>query len=206
MLALQGGRPKPVSLLVRDYASDMHLFIADAAPAFITASRRNAPLFAGRSHRRRDIRFARKAHPCCLAASFLWLHFALEWFTMSFFINLVVSSLLGVLSGLGVGGGSLLIIWLTLVRKLDYPTAKYMNLLFFLPPALIATAGHFLQKRLRFQKILPAVLTGCISTVAFTVLSSGWDTGILRKLFGVLLLITAFRELRYKKQQSKSTT
>lgn len=125
---------------------------------------------------------------------------------MSFFINLVASSLLGVLSGLGVGGGSLLIIWLTLVRKLDYPTAKYMNLLFFLPPALIATAGHFLEKRLRFQKIFPAVLAGCISTVAFTVLSSGWDTRILRKLFGVLLLITAFRELRYKKQQSKSTT
>ena len=123
---------------------------------------------------------------------------------MSFFINLGVSSLLGVLSGLGVGGGSLLIIWLTLVCKLDYPAAKYMNLLFFLPPALIATIGHFLQKRLRFQKILPAVLTGCISTVAFTVLSSGWDTGILRKLFGVLLLITAFRELRYKKQQSES--
>ena len=51
---------------------------------------------------------------------------------MPFFITLALSTVLGLLSGLGVGGGSLLILWLTLVCKIDYPVAKYMNLLFFL--------------------------------------------------------------------------
>lgn len=122
---------------------------------------------------------------------------------MSFLLTLSLSLTLGILSGLGVGGGSLLIIWLTLICKIDYPTAKYMNLLFFLPPALIATVLHFIQKKLCIKQIAPAVIAGCAAASAFTLLSSGWDTGILRRLFGVLLLLTALRELRQKKEQGK---
>lgn len=125
---------------------------------------------------------------------------------MSFFLTLLLSAVLGLLSGLGVGGGSLLILWLTLVCKIDYPVAKYMNLLFFLPPAFISVAAHFVQKKLRIGQILPAAVAGCIAAAVFTLLSSSWDTSILRKLFGALLLITALRELRYKKQQSGSKT
>ena len=128
----------------------------------------------------------------------------MEWIQMSFFLTLLLSAVLGLLSGLGVGGGSLLILWLTLVCKIDYPVAKYMNLLFFLPPAFISVATHFVRKKLRIGQILPAAVSGCIAAAVFTLLSSSWDTGILRKLFGVLLLITALRELRYKKQQSGS--
>lgn len=120
---------------------------------------------------------------------------------MPFFITLILSTVLGLLSGLGVGGGSLLILWLTLVCKIDYPVAKYMNLLFFLPPALISTAVHFVQGKLSAKHILPAAAAGCVTAAVFTLLSGGWDTDILRRLFGGLLLLTAIRELRYKKQQ-----
>ena len=48
----------------------------------------------------------------------------------------------GFLSGLGVGGGSLLMLWLTTVIHMDYAVAKTVNLLFFLPTALIATLFH----------------------------------------------------------------
>ena len=122
---------------------------------------------------------------------------------MPFLLTVLLSLALGILSGLGVGGGSLLIIWLTLVCKIDYPTAKYMNLLFFLPPALIATILHFFQKKLRIKQIVPAIIAGCAASAALTLLSGDWDTGILRRLFGVLLLLTALRELRQKKKQGK---
>lgn len=120
---------------------------------------------------------------------------------MPFFITLALSTVLGLLSGLGVGGGNLLILWLTLVCKIDYPVAKYMNLLFFLPPALISTAVHFVQRKLSTKDIVPAAAAGCVTAAVFTLLSGGWDTDILRRLFGGLLLLTAIRELRYKKQQ-----
>lgn len=123
---------------------------------------------------------------------------------MPFFINLLVSSSLGLLSGLGIGGGSLLIIWLTLICEMDYPAAKYINLLFFIPPALITAIIYLLRKRSHFCRILPAILSGCIAAAGFTILSSGWNTLILRKLFGGLLLLAALRELKYKKQQKDS--
>lgn len=122
---------------------------------------------------------------------------------MSFFITVCVSAALGVLSGLGIGGGSLLILWLTLVVHKDYTSAKYINLLFFLPPALISTAIHLVRKQLPIKKILPAALAGSAAAALLTILSSSWDVEIFRKMFGVLLLITAWRELRYKKEAAE---
>lgn len=56
-------------------------------------------------------------------------------------INFLVCTLLGYLSGLGVGGGGLLMLWLTQWQALPYPTARTVNLLFFLPSSLIAPAA-----------------------------------------------------------------
>ena len=47
-----------------------------------------------------------------------------------------ISTLLGFLTGLGIGGGSLLILWLTQVQGIDQSTARLINLIFFLPGAL----------------------------------------------------------------------
>lgn len=127
----------------------------------------------------------------------------MEQLQIPFFLTLCVSTALGFLSGLGVGGGSLLILWLTLVVKLDYTAAKFINLLFFLPPALISTTIHLLRKQIPIKKVFPAALAGSVSAIILTTLSSSWDVEILRKLFGALLLFAAWRELKYKnKQQS----
>ena len=57
----------------------------------------------------------------------------------SFPVILVVGAVLGFLAGIGVGGGSLLILWLTLVLKVSPAEARSINLLFFIPAALIAS-------------------------------------------------------------------
>ena len=119
---------------------------------------------------------------------------------MSFLLNLCVSAGLGFLSGLGVGGGSLMILWLTLVQKMDFSSAKYLNLLFFLPPAAISTVTNLFRRKLSIKKVIPAALAGMISASVFLSLSSGWDVRLLRKLFGVLLLFAAWKELRYRKK------
>ena len=45
-------------------------------------------------------------------------------------IAFLVASILGFLAGLGVGGGSLLILWLTIVLNYPHPQARIVNLLF----------------------------------------------------------------------------
>ena len=110
---------------------------------------------------------------------------------------------LGFLSGLGTGGGSLLILWLTLVLQFDQPTARIMNLLFFLPPALIACCFRWKQGKLNLGKIWPAIALGCLSAGAFSLLGGRVNLDTLQKLFGFLLLLTGIRELFYRPRKAK---
>jgi len=115
--------------------------------------------------------------------------------------SLLIGTVLGFLSGLGVGGGSLLILWLTLVLGMDHSVARCINLLFFLPSAIIASLFRWKQGALNLKKVLPAIIGGCISAAGFAWLSQHMDITVLKKLFGVLLLATGLRELFYKPKQ-----
>lgn len=114
-----------------------------------------------------------------------------------------VAAVLGFLAGLGVGGGSLLMLWLTLVAGMDYTVARIVNLLFFLPSALVSTLYHSKQGTVDIKKILPAIIAGCAAAALFTFIGRKVDTGILKKFFGGLLLITGIRELLYRPRNAK---
>lgn len=117
-------------------------------------------------------------------------------------LTIIVGSVLGFLSGIGVGGGSLLILWLTLVLGMNQGDARIINLLFFIPSALIASLFRWKQGRLDIKKVLPAIIGGCISAGIFSLLGKRLDVALLKKLFGVLLLATGIRELLYKPKKS----
>jgi len=119
------------------------------------------------------------------------------------YITLPVAIILGFLAGLGVGGGSLLMLWLTMVVGLEYADARTINLLFFLPSALIATLFHRKQGSVKFKKILPAILWGCVAAALFTFVGRQVNTDLLKKCFGGLLLVTGLRELFYRPRKAK---
>ena len=121
----------------------------------------------------------------------------------SYSIAVIAGITLGFLAGIGVGGGSLLILWLTLVLHLDLNTARIINLLFFIPTAVIASFFRKKQKTLHLKKLLPAMIAGCLSAAIFTILGKNLDVSLLRKLFGILLLITGIRELLYRPRKAK---
>lgn len=114
-----------------------------------------------------------------------------------------IGCILGFLAGLGVGGGSLLILWLTVVLTIPYPVARGINLLFFIPSALISAFFRWKQGAVKIKTLLPAVLCGCIASAAGSLIGLHTDLQILKKLFGGLLLITGIRELFYKPQKRK---
>ena len=109
-----------------------------------------------------------------------------------------VATALGFLAGIGVGGGSLLILWLSLVLGMPHPEARIINLLFFLPSAIIASVFRWKEGRLDLKKILPGILVGCAAAAIGSFFSLRMNTELLKKLFGGLLLITGVRELMYK--------
>lgn len=118
-------------------------------------------------------------------------------------ITLLAGLLLGALAGMGVGGGSLLILWLTLVLQMDYDAARTVNLIFFLPSALIASWFNRKQGTLQYKYILPAVLAGAAGAALFSRLRSKIDIEGIKTLFGILLLLTGVRELLYRPRKAK---
>lgn len=121
----------------------------------------------------------------------------------SFPISVMIGTLLGFLSGLGIGGGSLLIVWLTSVLGWQILPARAVNLLFFLPAALIATVIRYRNGNLKWRKLLPAVLAGCIFAVAGSLIAQWVNTETIRKLFGVLLILAGTKELLYRERNAR---
>lgn len=114
-------------------------------------------------------------------------------------MEIVVGTVLGFLSGLGIGGGSLLILYLTLIAGMDPSTARGINLLFYLPCAGIASLLRWKSGAVDQQKVLPAAVAGCLAAALFTWLAPSIDIQMLEKGFGLLLVAAGVRELTYRK-------
>lgn len=121
----------------------------------------------------------------------------------SFPIALLVGVLLGYLAGLGVGGGSLLILWLTLVLGVPGVNARLINLMFFITAAGAVSLFRWKQGHLQLKKILPAIIAGSIAAGIFSWVGLYMDAELLKKFFGILLLFTGVRELLYRPRNCK---
>lgn len=117
--------------------------------------------------------------------------------------SIFIGAALGFLAGLGVGGGSLLILWLTAVVGMEHQLARSINLLFFVPSAFIASLFRWHQGTLKIRTVLPAIISGCTCALLGTWLNTQIDIGLLKKLFGGLLIITGIRELLYRPRNAK---
>ena len=122
---------------------------------------------------------------------------------LSFLLSVPVALCLGFLAGLGVGGGSLLLLWLTQAAGIDQPQARIINLLFYLPAALICTFTRPTQDAPDKKVILPGILCGCLSAFLFSYLGQYLETGFLKKLLGGLLILTGAKEIFYRPQKAK---
>ena len=115
-------------------------------------------------------------------------------------LSLIVGTALGFLTGLGVGGGSLLVLWLTLCLNYPQSAARGINLLFFLPAAIISCLLRWKQGTLDMKACLPGMIAGCAAAALGSWISAGVDTALLRKPFGIILLLTGLRELTYRRR------
>lgn len=120
-----------------------------------------------------------------------------------FLTALLVASMLGFLAGMGVGGGSLLLLWLTQVASIPQAQAKILNLLFFLPAAIVATSFRKKQKITRPDITRPGIIAGCICAATISILGKNWDLELIKKLLGGLLILTGIKEMFYRLRNAR---
>lgn len=114
---------------------------------------------------------------------------------MSALLAVAVGLATGILSGCGVGGGSLLMLYLTLCAGIGQYQAAGVNLLYFLSCAPAALAGHAKSGLIEWSAVRWCVLAGLPASVLTALFAAQIDTGWLRRAFGVFLLFVGIKEL-----------
>ena len=118
-------------------------------------------------------------------------------------VVIIIGTILGFLSGLGIGGGSLLIIWLTVVLDMDQVSARGFNLLFFIPSAIVACIIRNHQGNLKWKIAVPAIISGCMAAALCSCAAAWIDMMMLKKIFGCLLIAAGIREVFYRERKAK---
>lgn len=101
----------------------------------------------------------------------------------------------GVLASMGLGGGFVLVVWLTLFENVTQRAAQGINLLFFLPIALISLILHLKNNLVNKIIVKKLALGGLLGAIIGTYGSQLIDNSLLRKLFALFLLAFGLREL-----------
>lgn len=115
---------------------------------------------------------------------------------VKYLLALLIGLLTGVVSGCGVGGGSLLMLYLTVVLHMDANRAAVINLLYFFGCALPALRAHSRNRLVKGDVALLCLPAGLTGAAAGAWIAMGLDTGLLRRGFGLFLLYIGYRELK----------
>lgn len=119
---------------------------------------------------------------------------------MDFLVIALVSLATGIFASLGLGGGMVLIIYLTVFANLSQIQAQGINLMFFVPIAMISLYNHHQNGLIEWKKIVPILITGTIFVIIFSFIANATDNSLLQKLFGCFVIIAGIKELFAKKE------
>ncbi len=118
-------------------------------------------------------------------------------------LNVVIGLLTGIISGFGIGGGSILVLYLTAVAGVSQYTAGGINLLYFIGCAPIALIGHLKHHAVEWRVVLWCTLAGVAVAIPTSLLSPALNSDWLRRLFGLMLLYIGIKELRMGRKKKR---
>ena len=114
----------------------------------------------------------------------------------------------GIVSGTGMGGGTILIFLLTFVMGAEQRVAQATNLMFFIPTSIIAIIVNLKNKNLEVKTGIIISVFGIFGAIIGANLAIHMDVNILKKCFGIFLGAIAINEIysitkQYKKVEKK---
>ncbi len=119
--------------------------------------------------------------------------------------SLLMVFLSSALGSMGLGGGSLLMLYLLLFTELPQQQAQMLNLFLFLPTAAFAVLLHRKNKLLNTASLKQFLVPGIVGSIAGSLIGTLLDSAFLQKIFALFLLLMALRELLslWKERQQK---
>jgi uncharacterized membrane protein YfcA len=110
-------------------------------------------------------------------------------------ILIIIGFFSGVVAGMGIGGGTLLVPGLVFLAGVSQHSAQGLNLVVFLPVAIPALVIHIKNRRINFKMAAYLSFVGALGAFCGSSIAVAVSSDILRKGFGVFLLVIGFLEL-----------
>ena len=115
----------------------------------------------------------------------------------------------GVFSGVGMGGGTILIFLLTTFAGIEQHIAQATNLIYFIPTAISAIIVNYKEKNIDTKLAISVSIFGIIGAIIGAKFAVNTDVQKLRKLFGIFLAIIAIHEIytlfkEYKQHKNRN--
>lgn len=125
-------------------------------------------------------------------------------------IEILTGFISGIVSGTGMGGGTILILCLSIFLSIDQKIAQATNLMFFIPTSIAAIYINIKEKKINFKIAKVIILFGIIGAVIGAIIAKNIDTKLLKKAFGIFLAFIALHEIyvifkMYKNKKSNNT-
>ena len=121
-------------------------------------------------------------------------------------MSAVIGFLTGILASMVLGGGFILMVWLTAFEKIEQRAAQGINLLFFLPIAILSLILHLKNGLINKELVKKLAFGGIIGAIIGTYGAQLIDNQALRKLFALFLLSFGLRELFWNKSPAHENT
>jgi len=102
--------------------------------------------------------------------------------------DILAGFIASLLAAMGVGGGGLLVIYLTEFVKMEQRTAQGINLIFFLCASAVSLAVHLRKRRLALPHALFFAIGGTLGAVIGCIIAGNASNHLLRRGFGILLI------------------
>lgn len=115
-------------------------------------------------------------------------------------VEILAGVVSGILGGMGLGGGGTLILYLTIFGGVEQMRAQGINLIFFIPSALVALIIYLKRGAIKIKPLVPFVLGGIPGVFLGLTLSGLLGSQLLGKVFGVALIVMGVREMFYKER------
>ena len=110
-------------------------------------------------------------------------------------VEILIGVVSGIVSGTGMGGGTILIFLLTFLMGVEQHVAQATKLIFFIPTSIVAIIVNLKNKNIYLRSALIISIFGILGAIIGANISINMDVKILKRLFGIFLAIIAIHEI-----------
>lgn len=115
----------------------------------------------------------------------------------------LIGFIMGIISGLAMGGGTLLVPALVILMNVPQHTAQGVCLASFIPTAVVAVITHLKQKNVKLQLTFYLAIGALLGAFLGASIANHVDAPLLRKIFGGFLVLMGIYEFFCKPAQEK---